>query len=248
MKLQFCFCAHCKRGVNVREHTHEVLELVYYVEGSGRATLGDTTYDARRNSFMIIPAGMVHDQENLTPLVSLCVGLSQSGLEKFQGSWTDAGGVLADILRKLMREMETRRTGHDLICRGLIYQIAGAVHRIAVENATPPRKQALVNKAIEIIGNREGAVSVGELAEQLYVSKDYLRHLFCDFTDQSPIQHIIRARINKARDLLSRRDLDIKQVAEQSGFESAYYFSRLFRKVTGTSPSAYRNMLGLHRS
>ena len=241
MNVQFCFSVRCLQDRYVTPHKHEALELVYYVEGTGRTTFGKKTCEARRNAFMVIPSGVLHDQENFTDLVSICVGLSQSGLEPFQGGWFDAGGVLGKVLKTLMREMEARQSGYDLICQGLLLEIAGLIHRIAQENTSPPRKEALVNKALEIIQHREGALSVEELAGQLYVSKDYLRHLFLDFANQSPIQHIIHARIEKARDLLSRHNLSIKEVASECGFESVYYFSRLFRKVTGCPPSSFRH-------
>lgn len=240
MNIQFCYSVRCYKDRYVQHHTHDALELVYYVDGTGRSTVGKKTFDVRRNSFTITPNGICHDQENLTDMVSICVGLSQSGLEVYEGGWFDAGGGLGKILRALMQEMKTRQPGHDLICQGLLLEIAGLVHRIALENTAPPRKEALVDKAIAIIQHREGALSVAELADQLYVSKDYLRHLFHDFANQSPIQHIIHARIEKARDLLSRRDLSIQEIASQCGFESVYYFSRLFRKVTGFPPSNYR--------
>jgi len=241
MNVQFCFSVRCLQGRYVPPHQHAALELVYYVEGTGRTTFGKNSCDARRNAFMVIPSGVMHDQENFTDLVSICVGLSQSGLEPFQGEWFDAGGVLGKVLRTLVREMEARQTGYALICQGLLLETEGLIRRIAKENACPPRKEALVNKALEIIRYREGALSVEELAGQLFVSKDYLRHLFRDFASQSPIQHIIHARIEKARDLLSRNNLSIKEVASDCGFESVYYFSRLFRKVTGLPPSSYRH-------
>jgi AraC family transcriptional regulator len=56
-----------------------------------------------------------------------------------------------------------------------------------------------------------------------------------------PACHIIQARIDKARDLLGQGDLDVKEVAARCGFDNEYYFSRLFRKVTGTTPSRYRS-------
>ena len=173
-------------------------------------------------------------------MVSICVGVSQSGLEDFQGGWFDSGGLLGKVLQTLMWEIKNRKPGHDFIGRGLLLEAVGLIHRIAQEPTRRPRKEAIVDKAIAIIQQREGALTVEELADQLYVSKDYLRHLFGDFTHQSPIQHIIQARIEKARDLLGRGDLAVKEVASQCGFESVYYFSRLFRKVTGVTPSTCR--------
>jgi transcriptional regulator GlxA family with amidase domain len=153
----------------------------------------------------------------------------------------DAGGVLGRVLCTLAQEVELRQPGHELVCKGLLYEVGGLVRRIAQANVRPPRKKALVGRAMEIIQRNAGAVSVADLAGRLYVSKDYLRHLFQEYTNRSPIQHIIQARIEKARDLLGQRDVSVKEIAAQCGFDNEYYFSRLFRKVTGTTPSQYRS-------
>jgi AraC-like DNA-binding protein len=241
MRLEFCFIAHCRRNDHVTPHRHDALELVYCLDGSGRSTILPKTYDLRRNSFTITPKGTLHDQVNLTDMVSICVGLSESGFEPLQGGWFDTGGVLGRALCSLAQEIEFRQPGHELVCRGLLLEIGGLVQRISQANVRPPRKKALVGRAIEIIQHSEGGVSVAELAGRLYVSKDYLRHLFQEYTSRSPIQHIIQARIDKARDLLGQGDLDVKEVAARCGFDNEYYFSRLFRKVTGTTPSRYRS-------
>jgi two-component system response regulator YesN len=55
------------------------------------------------------------------------------------------------------------------------------------------------------------------------------------------MRHLIQARIERAGDLLADPGLSVKEVARRSGFESPYYFSRLFRKVTGRTPSEFRS-------
>jgi AraC-like DNA-binding protein len=241
MRLQFLFTVRQRRNDHVPPHRHDALELVYCLEGTGRSTMARTTYDLNRNSFAIARKGTLHDQEYLTDMVSICVGLSESGLEALQGAWFDAGGVLGRVLCTLAQELELRQPGHELVCKGLLFEVVGLVRRIAQANVRPPRKKALVGRAMEIIQRNAGTVSVAELAGRLYVSKDYLRHLFQEYTSRSPIQHIIHARIERARDLLGQSDVSVKEIAAQCGFDNEYYFSRLFRKVTGTSPSQYRS-------
>ncbi|MCF7817417.1 MAG: helix-turn-helix transcriptional regulator [Kiritimatiellales bacterium] len=72
------------------------------------------------------------------------------------------------------------------------------------------------------------------------ISKDYLRHLFRHYADQSPMRTIITTRIEHAKDLLHNDELTVAMVAEECGFESIYYFSRLFKEVTGQTPSGFR--------
>jgi AraC-like DNA-binding protein len=243
MRLEFYFVADLKKSYRVRLHTHGALEVVYYLSGRGRSAVGGTTFRIQRNSFMIIPAGVYHDQENQTDVVSFCLGLADSGLESVRGCWCDLDGAVHACIRRFADEMKKKRPFYDLICRGILDELCGEIKRVASEKQGRPGKGGLVSRALEIIEEQKGIVSVGDLADQLYVSKDYLRHLFLEYTSRSPIRHIITARVDKAKDLLGRTDLTVAQVAQACGFENFYYFSRLFRKETSFSPSEYRRSM-----
>ncbi|MBQ1933541.1 MAG: helix-turn-helix transcriptional regulator, partial [Clostridia bacterium] len=53
--------------------------------------------------------------------------------------------------------------------------------------------------------------------------------------------YITELRITNAKDLLSVGTMPAGEIAEKCGFASQYYFSRIFRKNTGVTPSEYRN-------
>ncbi len=73
---------------------------------------------------------------------------------------------------------------------------------------------------------------------------DYIRHEFKKHYGVSPIQYLINRRMEYAKHLLNTSGMSVKQIAYQCGFENEYYFSRIFKKLTGYSPSQYRAMLG----
>jgi len=243
VKLRFCSVHALRRGQPCRWHTHGALELVYYVEGRGTSKIGTVTHRVARGTFTLTPAGVYHDQVNLTDLSSICLGLTGSGLERHQGAWPDPGGELGRVCRRLVDELSAKRPAAERVARGLAEEAAGLAERLAVEGRRPRGSRGLVDRALSAIRDRGGDLSVAELAGMLYVSRDYLRHLFREHSEMSPRQHIIRARVERAKDLLTNADLSIKEVAAQSGFESPYYFSRLFKKATGASPSQYREGL-----
>jgi AraC-like DNA-binding protein len=55
----------------------------------------------------------------------------------------------------------------------------------------------------------DGRITVGELADQLYVSKEYLRHLFFEHSSLSPLRHIIATKVEKAKALLVTSNLTV---------------------------------------
>lgn len=243
MKLQFCFVAVCKSGQPVGLHAHRALELVYYTDGRGSGHIGSTRHALHRNVFTITPAAMAHDQHNDTTLTSLCIGILDSGLERLVGAWRDTDGNLRRACERLIFEMESKPPVFRLVADGLLLEIVGLAERCASQPVRAETQSALVSQAIGIIRGQNGMLSVRELAGRLYLSKDYLRHLFQEHAGQSPMRHIIQARIEKAKDLLTDPLLSIGEIAQCSGFENVYYFSRLFKKETGRTPSSYRTWL-----
>ena len=98
----------------------------------------------------------------------------------------------------------------------------------------------MVDQALGIIRQVEGRVTVAELSETLYVSHDYLRHLFKEYSSKSPMKHIIEVRLDKAKHLLRETVDPVAKVAARAGFDNPYYFSRLFKQVVGKTPTTFR--------
>jgi AraC-like DNA-binding protein len=85
-------------------------------------------------------------------------------------------------------------------------------------------------------------VSLAELARHTGVSRQHLIHLFKRETGVPPIEYFLRLKMQKAGQLLHLTDLSVKEIAAAVGIGDPYYFSRLFRKRMGCSPTAYRSM------
>lgn len=93
---------------------------------------------------------------------------------------------------------------------------------------------------LHILQNSEQTIDIQQLASDLGISYSAFRSHFKQITGLPPGQYQIQIRLNKARRLLRNSNRSIHEIAEQLGFESIYYFSRLFKKKTGHSPLAYR--------
>jgi AraC-like DNA-binding protein len=93
---------------------------------------------------------------------------------------------------------------------------------------------------LHILQNAELMIDTHQLSRDLGISHSAFRKHFKQITGLPPGQYQIHIRLNKARRLLRNSPLSIQAIAEQLGFESIYYFSRLFKKKTGCSPLAYR--------
>lgn len=97
---------------------------------------------------------------------------------------------------------------------------------------------ALVEKAKFLIAEKAGgSLNVDGVAEELGVGQARLHESFKAYTGMTPYRYFIQLKVNRAKELLSGPEATVKEVAFRLGFEDQYYFSRLFKKKTGISPS-----------
>lgn len=84
-------------------------------------------------------------------------------------------------------------------------------------------------------------VSIGALAAQLYVSKEFLIRKFHNDIGITPKQYLTHIRIQKARTLLVHTEMSIREVAEESGFGTEKNIFYAFKQVLGTTPTQFRD-------
>lgn len=81
---------------------------------------------------------------------------------------------------------------------------------------------------------------IEDLARQCHLSPSRFAHLFRQQVDQTPVQFIEQQRIERACEMLQHTGYPITTIAQQVGFENAFYFSRRFKLAIGISPRAFR--------
>ena len=83
-------------------------------------------------------------------------------------------------------------------------------------------------------------INMADLAAQFGISPSGMIKKFKKATGVLPQRHLINLRIKQAKQLLVDTNIPVTEIAEQSGFENPYYFSKAFKKETGFTPSEYR--------
>ncbi|KRE69768.1 response regulator transcription factor [Paenibacillus sp. Soil750] len=87
----------------------------------------------------------------------------------------------------------------------------------------------------------DGDLTLIHLAEQIYLTPEYLSRLFKQTEGMTLSDYITNLKIHSAKENLKNPALQIQEVASQLGFTTAGYFSRFFKKVVGITPQEYRN-------
>ncbi len=88
--------------------------------------------------------------------------------------------------------------------------------------------------------NIDRRVSLDDMAQHAHLSKSHFLRLFKEQTGYSPIDYFIHLKMQHACMLLSITHQTVHEISLAVGYEDQYYFSRIFKKVVGVSPSSYR--------
>ena len=90
--------------------------------------------------------------------------------------------------------------------------------------------------------NYNKPLNIDEYAESRHMSTCWFIRSFKQILKVTPMQYILSLRMANAQSLLETTEYNISEIAEAVGYDNALYFSRLFHKHVGVSPSEYRKM------
>jgi len=150
--------------------------------------------------------------------------------------------LFTDIIEKTKEE----RTGYQPLVSGIVMHLLGEIHSLTKQQnftAGDITASIITKAAIILRTNIDNDIMMEKVAEELNVSYAWFRKAFKNYTGIAPHQYLLQLRIEKARVLLSDHSLPIKEIAARLNFESAFYFSRLFKEKIGVGPEQYRKNL-----
>jgi len=103
---------------------------------------------------------------------------------------------------------------------------------------------AVLLTAIDFIQqNYEREIDTAQVAAHCCISESRLYHLFQESMKITPGQYKNIYRVEKAAQLLCMTNMEIEQIANKVGFNSTIYFREIFKRITGSTPSKYRNTM-----
>lgn len=233
--------------------------LIHYViSGKGIFKTGENVYKINAGeAFVIEPEAIsYYEADNDDPWEYIWIGFSglKSAHYVSQISPKNSCPILYckkdNKLEQCIGEMLSysyEQCGRDIILQSYLYKfIYLLIQSVDINRNTTQKyiaEKYVEDAAIYISNNYSNDIKVYDIAKYVNITRAYLFRLFKKYLHTSPQQFLINFRIEKASELLKNPSFTIGNVARSVGYTDVLLFSKIFKKITGISPSEYRKQL-----
>lgn len=153
----------------------------------------------------------------------------------------DPAGIRS-AFQRIYEEWQAQKCGYQYRSLAILYDLLADLH-VQLENAmTHSREFDLIKDAVQYMESRytDSSLTIEQCAARSSISTVYFRRVFRSVYGVSPLKYLNSLRMEYAKRLLASDYYRVYEVADMAGFSDVKYFSTVFKKETGSTPSEYK--------
>jgi len=238
-------------GPALRDH----FLLHYIISGSGTFECDGSVYTLHENQgFLICPDIITYyEASGSDPWIYTWIGfrglkaenfLKNIKLDKNNPIFNCHGDIIKKCFEKI-RDSSTYKFGYELRLQGYLSILLSELIEQSGESITngDGQKKNYIKKSVQYIEtNYSRSISIESLASYIGLNKNYFSTIFSELLGIPPKEYLIKYRINKACELLRNKDLTVSEISRSVGYDDPLGFSKIFKRIKGVSPKAYREL------
>lgn len=254
-------------------HSHDFSELVVILQGSAVHIIEGREYPVTAGQVFLIHSGVSHGYKNVDGIEYINVMFQPEQLlqlselrllpgfqalfyiEPFYRKEMNFKGMLTlneaqlqeatKLLDLILTEYELQPQGYRLMIRSYFTALVGLLSRYyQIGSGADDNKALRIGEAVTYIEEHFlQPITLQAMADKAYLSTRQFQRVFTRNYHTTPMDYVIRKRLDYSCTLLRHPNLSISQVALESGFRDQNYYARQFRKVYNCTPSEYREKL-----
>lgn len=158
---------------------------------------------------------------------------------------SESSPAIWPIVENLCLALSGRRTGYEFMTQGCLYQLIGTIleEHLYEENVKDAKSARHLNSIKNVLAyiaeNYYNSISLDSLAKIAGMNPKYFCRYFRSMTERTPIDYLNYYRIECACEMLSTKDISIKEAAISCGFNDESYFIKTFHKYKGITPKQF---------
>ncbi|WP_083609648.1 MULTISPECIES: AraC family transcriptional regulator [unclassified Paenibacillus] len=238
-------------GPAVRSH----YLLHYVLSGQGIFEVEGKRYSLKKGQgFLIFPDIITYYQADTADPWTYCwVGFNGTSAELLlkQAGLTKASPIIHydrdDMIYQYLQLMNESRVFHkarETRLTGLLYLLLSQLVEygpVASPEVKETRAEIYVEQVKDFIEmNYPQSITIEDIAQYIGLNRSYLCSLFKERMSVSIQNYLIHYRINKACEMMGNAELSIADISRSVGYNDPLLFSKMFKKVKGSSPKNYR--------
>lgn len=147
---------------------------------------------------------------------------------------------MEDLFLTACRLFNGTSAARNLECKAMIYQIFARLLEEKQRQFQRKNKYEGIRDAVEYIETGyQKKIDLETLADISGYSVSHFGRIFKELYGMSPLDYVNHVRVNKAKNMLRTEMFTLAEVAEECGFANVYYFSRVFKQISGITPKKY---------
>lgn len=229
----------------------------YIIDGEGTYYVNGQSYRLRKNQgFLICPNTLTYYKASKdNPWTYMWISFNGIKAKKYLHysnlnennlifEYTEDDSL--EVYLNRMLELNKMSYSNELEIQGLLYLFLSKLAITKDERSLKKNNNMsdfYVEKAVEFIQHNylNPSLKVTDVANFIGLNRSYLTHIFKKSLELSPKEFLLNYRINEASSLLKNTNLSIGTISKSVGYTDQLAFSKVFKKIKGISPKAYRD-------
>ena len=247
---------------DMQYHWHTQYEIIRIISGSFQLKLEKTTKLYHAGDVIFITSGMLHggtphdciyecvvfDLQILLKDNHACSKIIRDIIDQkitVNSYLSENPNSILPITEHLCHALSSRKTGYEFMVQGYLYHLLGTIinehlYEQTHQDIVSSERIASVKNVLTFISdNYSNNISLENLSRIAGMNPRYFCRYFRSLTGRTPVDYLNYYRIECASEMLSTKDITIREAAISCGFNDESYFIKTFHKYKGTTPKQF---------